>query len=562
MIRYDKLTIKAQEALQAAQTLVQKLNQQEVDCEHLLAALIQQPDGLVRPLLKKLGLQPDGLLRKLDEDLKRRPQVHGAAETFLSKSLKQTLDSAQTHADKLKDQFLSTEHLLLGLADHKKVAAKTGDILKALREVRGNATVTDQNPEDKYQTLEKYGRDLTEEARRGKLDPVIGRDMEIRRVMQVLSRRTKNNPVLIGEPGVGKTAVVEGLARRIITGDVPEGLKGKRVVTLDIGSMLAGAKYRGEFEDRLKAFLKEVIAAEGQIVLFIDELHTVVGAGKAEGAPVDAANMLKPSLARGELHTIGATTLDEYRKYIEKDPALERRFQPITIGEPSVEDTIAILRGLKERYEVHHGVRIQDSALVSAAVLSHRYIADRFLPDKAIDLMDEAASRLRIELDSLPTEIDQIERRAMQLEIERTALKKESDKASKERLANLEKELAGLQEQGRKLKAQWQNERGVVSEMRNLKSAIELSKEQADQAKRTGDLAKAAEVEYGRLPELERQLKAAGDKLTRIQKGAGMLAEEVTANDIAKVVGAWTGIPVSRLLARLPLLGMPADWRS
>ena len=548
MIRYDKLTIKAQEALQAAQTLVQKLNQQEVDCEHLLAALIQQPDGLVRPLLEKLGLQPDGLLRKLDEDLKRRPQVHGAAETFLSKSLKQTLDSAQTHADKLKDQFLSTEHLLLGLADHTKVAAKTGDILKALREVRGNATVTDQNPEDKYQTLEKYGRDLTEEARRGKLDPVIGRDTEIRRVMQVLSRRTKNNPVLIGEPGVGKTAVVEGLARRIITGDVPEGLKGKRVVTLDIGSMLAGAKYRGEFEDRLKAFLKEVIAAEGQIVLFIDELHTVVGAGKAEGAPVDAANMLKPSLARGELHTIGATTLDEYRKYIEKDPALERRFQPITIGEPSVEDTIAILRGLKERYEVHHGVRIQDSALVSAAVLSHRYIADRFLPDKAIDLMDEAASRLRIELDSLPTEIDQIERRAMQLEIERTALKKESDKASKERLANLEKELAGLQEQGRKLKAQWQNERGVVSEMRNLKSAIELSKEQADQAKRTGDLAKAAEVEYGRLPELERQLKAAGDKLTRIQKGAGMLAEEVTANDIAKVVGAWTGIPVSRLL--------------
>ena len=548
MIRYDKLTIKAQEALQAAQTLVQKLNQQEVDCEHLLAALIQQPDGLVRPLLEKLGLQPDGLLRKLDEDLKRRPQVHGAAETFLSKSLKQTLDSAQTHADKLKDQFLSTEHLLLGLADHKKVATKTGDILKALREVRGNATVTDQNPEDKYQTLEKYGRDLTEEARRGKLDPVIGRDTEIRRVMQVLSRRTKNNPVLIGEPGVGKTAVVEGLARRIITGDVPEGLKGKRVVTLDIGSMLAGAKYRGEFEDRLKAFLKEVIAAEGQIVLFIDELHTVVGAGKAEGAPVDAANMLKPSLARGELHTIGATTLDEYRKYIEKDPALERRFQPITIGEPSVEDTIAILRGLKERYEVHHGVRIQDSALVSAAVLSHRYIADRFLPDKAIDLMDEAASRLRIELDSLPTEIDQIERRAMQLEIERTALKKESDKASKERLANLEKELAGLQEQGRKLKAQWQNERGVVSEMRNLKSAIELSKEQADQAKRTGDLAKAAEVEYGRLPELERQLKAAGDKLTRIQKGAGMLAEEVTANDIAKVVGAWTGIPVSRLL--------------
>jgi ATP-dependent Clp protease ATP-binding subunit ClpB len=548
MMRSDKLTIKAQEALQAAHELAQKQNHAAVDCEHLLASLIQQADGLVRPLLAKLGLNPDEQMQKIDADLNRRPQVHGAAEIGLSRELRGVLDAAQSHADKLKDQYVSTEHFLLGLADQKKVAAKVGDILKALREVRGNATVTDQNPEDKYQSLQKYGRDLTDEARKGKLDPVIGRDTEIRRIMQVLSRRTKNNPVLIGDPGVGKTAIVEGLARRIVSGDVPEGLKGKRVVSLDIGAMLAGAKYRGEFEDRLKAFLKEVIAAEGQIILFIDELHTVVGAGKTEGAPVDAANMLKPSLARGELHTIGATTLDEYRKYIEKDPALERRFQPVLVGEPSVEDTIAILRGLKERYEVHHGVRIQDAALVSAAVLSHRYIADRFLPDKAIDLVDEAASRLRIELDSLPTEIDQIERRVMQLEIERTALKKESDKASKERFAKLEKELADLQEQSKKLKAQWQNEKGVVTEIRDLKSAIELSKEQAEQAKRTGDLSKAAEVQYGRLPELEKKLKAAEDKLAKVQKTGGMLAEEVTDNDIAEVVSAWTHVPVSRLL--------------
>ena len=548
MIRFDKLTIKAQEALQSAHELAQKQNHSEVDCEHLLAALIEQTDGLVRPLLEKLGLNPDAVLKKLDEDLNRRPQVHGEAELALSRALRTALDAAQSHADKLKDQYVSTEHLLLGLAEQKKVAAKTSDILKALCDVRGNATVTDQNPEDKYQSLQKYGRDLTEEARNGKLDPVIGRDTEIRRVMQVLSRRTKNNPVLIGDPGVGKTAIVEGLARRIVSGDVPEGLKEKRVVAMDIGAMLAGAKYRGEFEDRFKAFLKEVIASEGKIILFIDELHTVVGAGKAEGAPVDAANMLKPSLARGELHTIGATTLDEYRKYVEKDPALERRFQPIVVGEPSVEDTIAILRGLKERYEVHHGVRIQDAALVSAAVLSHRYISDRFLPDKAIDLMDEASSRLRIELDSMPTEIDQIERRIMQLEIERTALKKESDKASKERLAKLERELAELQEQSNKLKTQWQNEKGVVTEMRDLKSAIELSKEQAEQAKRTGDLSKAAEVEYGRLPELEKKLKAAEDKLAKAQKSGGMLTEEVTENDIAEVVAAWTHIPVSRLL--------------
>ncbi len=548
MIRYDKLTIKAQEALQAAQEIASKLSHQEVDGEHLLSALIQQPDGLVRPLLEKLGLNPDSILRKLDDELNRRPQVQGATETYLSKSLRQALDAAQAHADKLKDQYVSTEHLLLGLAEQKKINAKVADILKALREVRGNTQVTDQNPEDKYQALTKYGRDLTEEARRGKLDPVIGRDQEIRRVMQVLSRRTKNNPVLIGDPGVGKTAIVEGLARRIVSGDVPDGLKDKRVVSMDIGSMLAGAKYRGEFEDRLKAFLKEVIAAEGKIILFIDELHTVVGAGKAEGAPVDAANMLKPSLARGELHTIGATTLDEYRKYVEKDPALERRFQPIQVGEPSVEDTIAILRGLKERYEVHHGVRIQDSALLSAAVLSHRYIADRFLPDKAIDLMDEAASRLRIELDSMPTEIDQIERRIMQLEIERTALKKESDAPSKERLKKLEKDLADLREQSSQLKAQWQNEKGVVDEIRQLKSAIELSKEEAERAQRAGDLTKASEIQYGRLPGLEKKLKEADAKLAKAQRAGGMLTEEVTENDIAEVVAAWTGIPVSRLL--------------
>ena len=551
MIRFDKLTIKAQEALQSAQEIAQKLNHQEVDCEHVLSALIQQPDGLVRPLLEKLGANPDAILHTLDEELNRRHQVHDIDSTqiYLSKPLRTALDAAFAQADKLKDRFVSTEHVLLGIAETTKLLKlKPADILKALRDVRGTAQVTDQNPEDKYQALTKYGRDLTEEARRGKLDPVIGRDTEIRRVMQVLSRRTKNNPVLIGDPGVGKTAIAEGLARRIVSGDVPEGLKDKRLIAMDIGAMLAGAKYRGEFEDRLKAFLKEVVASEGNIILFIDELHTVVGAGKAEGAPVDAANMLKPSLARGELHTIGATTLDEYRKYIEKDPALERRFQPILVGEPSVEDTIAILRGLKERYEVHHGVRIQDSALVSAAVLSHRYIADRFLPDKAIDLMDEAASRLRMELDSMPTEIDQIDRRIMQLEIERTALKKESDKASKERLGKLEKDLADLQEQSKKLKAQWQNEKGVVDEIRSLKSATELSKEQVEKAKREGDLAKASEIQYGRLPELDKKLAAADGRLAKLQKSGKMLTEEVTENDIAEVVALWTGIPVSRLL--------------
>jgi ATP-dependent Clp protease ATP-binding subunit ClpB len=554
MIRFDKLTVKAQEALQSAQEIANKLHHQEVDCEHALSALIQQEDGLVRPLLDKLGANAETILRDLDDELNRRHQVTGidSTEMYLSKGLRNALDAAFRHADKLKDEYVSTEHLLLGIADTtnllKSRGATAGAILKALKEIRGTARVTDQNPEDKYQTLTKYGRDLTEEARKGKLDPVIGRDTEIRRVMQVLSRRTKNNPVLIGDPGVGKTAIVEGLARRIVSGDVPDGLKNKRLISMDIGAMLAGAKYRGEFEDRLKAFLKEVIAAEGRIILFIDELHTVVGAGKAEGAPVDAANMLKPSLARGELHTIGATTLDEYRKYVEKDPALERRFQPIHVGEPSVEDTIAILRGLKERYEVHHGVRIQDTALVSAAVLSHRYITERFLPDKAIDLVDEAASRLRIELDSMPTEIDQIERRVMQLEIERTALKKEGDKASKERLSKLEQELANLQEQGRQLKAQWQNEKAIIDEIRRVKEQIEKAKIDAENAQRTGDLGRASEIQYGQLPELNKKLEASNAKLARLQATSRMLAEDVTENDIAEVVSAWTGIPVARML--------------
>src|SRR5213594_1782850 len=513
-MRIDRFTQKMQEALQAAQDVASQFNHQEIANEHFLSALLNQSDGITQPLLEKIGVPVTRLREGLASELAHRPKVHGAAADLrLSNELRSVLDNAEKEMAKLKDEFTSAEHYLLALSAANVPAAKilkdfgvTRDkLMQALQQVRGSQRVTDQNPEGKYQTLEKYGRDLTELARRGKIDPVIGRDNEIRRIMQVLSRRTKNNPVLIGDPGVGKTAIGEGLARRIISGDVPDSLKNKRIIAMDIGAMVAGAKFRGEFEDRLKAFLKEVTDAQGQIVLFIDELHTIVGAGAAEGS-VDASNMLKPMLARGELHTIGATTLDEYRKYIEKDAALERRFQPVMVDEPSVEDTISILRGLRERYEIHHGVRITDAALVAAAVLSQRYISDRFLPDKAIDLVDEAASRLKIELDSMPTEIDQIERRIMQLEIERTALKKESDTGSKERLKKLEKELADLQEQSKKLKTQWQNEKGIVDEIRDLKSAIELSKEQMEQSKRAGDLTKAREIQYGRMPELEKKL--------------------------------------------------------
>jgi len=554
----DKFTLKTQAALQAAQGIAQQRSHQEIDGEHLLLALVQQEDSLVPALLQKLGVAVPKLAQELERELDRRVKVQGVSSTdhFMSQALKKSLDTAEAEAGKLKDEYISTEHLLLGLLDEgsstlKKLLQSHGvrrdQVLKALAELRGNQRVTDPNPEDKFQTLEKYGRDLTALARAGKIDPVIGRDNEMRRVMQVLSRRTKNNPVLIGEPGVGKTAIVEGLARRIVSGDVPESLKNKKLVAMDLGAMIAGAKYRGEFEDRLKAFLKEITASEGRIVLFIDELHTLVGAGAAEGA-ADAANMLKPQLARGELRCIGATTLDEYRKHIEKDPALERRFQPVFVEEPSVEATIAILRGLKERYEVHHGVRIQDAALVAAATLSHRYITDRFLPDKAVDLVDEAASRLRMELDSLPVEIDQLERRIMQLEIEQTALKKEKDEASKERLKKLERELAELKEHSARLKAQWQNEKTAINAVSILNSQIEEAKLEMEKAQRNGDLNTAAQIQYGRIPELQKKLAAAQAALHEQPAGKRLLNEEITEDDIAQVVASWTSIPVSRML--------------
>ncbi|MGC1966622.1 MAG: ATP-dependent chaperone ClpB [Candidatus Acidiferrales bacterium] len=556
MLRFDKLTVKAQEALQAAQEMGGRMGQQQIEPLHLLWALIAQGDGVVPPLLEKLGVSPTRLAAEVEKQIERLPKVSGISQQYLSPATNKVLESAFDEAERLKDEYVSTEHILLGISSADKdpagqmlvKAGATHDtILQAMATIRGSHRVTSQNPESTYRALDQYARDLTDLARRDKLDPVIGRDEEIRRVMQILARRTKNNPVLIGEPGVGKTAIVEGLASRIVSGDVPEVLKPKRIVSLDLAALVAGAKYRGEFEDRLKAVLKEVTESEGQIILFIDELHTLVGAGAAEGS-MDASNMLKPALARGELRAIGATTLNEYRKYIEKDPALERRFQPVYVGEPSVEDTIAILRGLKDRYEVHHGVRIKDSAIVAAAILSQRYITDRFLPDKAIDLVDEAAAGLRMEIDSLPAEIDDIERRIMQLEIERQALKKESDAHSKERVKQIEKELSGMREQSNSLKAHWQTEKDAIGRIRKQKEEIERLKGEEQRYERAGDLSRVAEIRYGKLSAAEKELKAAQDKLGELQKDHPMLKEEVGEEEIAKIVSKWTGIPAGRLL--------------
>ncbi|MBE9546651.1 MAG: ATP-dependent chaperone ClpB [Proteobacteria bacterium] len=556
-MRLDKFTLKVQEALQEAQTLAGKYGHQGIDVEHILLTLLRQPEGIVVSIMKKLGADPEDIEKEIGKVLDRLPKVEGvsAAQSYITPRLNSVLENALSEAARLTDEYAGVEHILVAISDEKdgpsaKILQNAGitkdNIFKVLVDIRGSQRITDPNPEDKYQALERYAIDFNELARKASFDPVIGRDEEIRRIMQVLSRRTKNNPVLIGEPGVGKTAIVEGLAQRIVNGDVPESLKDKRIIGLDIGSLVAGAKYRGEFEDRLKAVIKEVTDAHGEIILFIDEMHTVVGAGAAEGS-VDASNMMKPALARGELRCVGATTLNEYRKHIEKDAALERRFQPIYVKEPTVEDTIAILRGLKERYEVHHGVRIKDSAIIAAATLSNRYISDRFLPDKAVDLVDEAASRLRIELDSMPAEIDVIDRKIVQLEIERQSLKNETDKTSTERLAGIENELAELKESRDRMKMHWSTEKEAIKEIQVIKEQIEENKTADQSAQREGDLAKAAEIRYGTLIELNKELEEKYTKLAELQKDKKMLKEEVAAEDVAEVVAKWTGIPVARM---------------